>query len=612
MRAAAAAVLVLVAGASKVQAQSASSMDLPGFEEVEAGYRALEAWRYDEARTLAEGLLKERSDDPLVLALLADVKLHHGDYAGALALYDEAYRAGVPEFLIRNRSLAEAARSATEDFDEVISERFVLRHPRGRDAILQPYALETLERSLDRLAEYFGFRPEGRILVEFYPSAQTLAQVSSLSRSDIENSGTIALCKWNRLMVTSPRGVVFGYAWRDTLSHELAHLLIGGASRNQAPIWLHEGLAKYVETAWRGEPGHGISVDQQKALRKAARTETLITFEQMHPSMAKLPSQEQTSLAFAEVFTFVEYLVAEGGWERIRRVLERIAQGATDRAAIAQVYGMPFETLEARWKKSLLTRPIRAPSQGRMVKGARPIQLKSSPDAPDDDLAGLDAQSRRHARAADLLYARGRIPAAMEELRRAHARSPSPQLAGRLAQVALQAGDLTTAEGAAREAVESSVGLAGPSVTLAQILVQQEKTEQAVEPLQRAIDVNPFDPRIHQLLRIVHRDDPEAVSHAVEAIEWMSGPVRLTPRSLGQGARVRIEGPPFARVFVAHGDGPFIPTRTLTPTSILEVRPGRTRIKLVPPRGRPIEKGLEILPAPDGEVQVVVAEATGS
>jgi tetratricopeptide (TPR) repeat protein len=608
-----AALVAAVLRAGPAAAQDPKALDLPGFEDVSAGYEAIEAWRYDTAREVAADLWSQRAEDPLVMALMAEVKLHHGDYRGALEMYEQADRAGAPRFVLRNRALAEAARTTTEDYAEVAGDRFVIRHAPGRDAILRPWAFDTLERSLEKLSTYFGFSPEGRILVEFYPSAQTLAQVSSLSRTDIENSGTIALCKWNRLMVTTPRGVVFGYAWRDTLSHELAHLLIGGASRNRAPIWLHEGLAKYVETAWRAEPGLGISVEQQKALRRAAVEGELIPFEAMHPSMAKLPTQEQTSLAFAEVFTFIEFLVKRKGWSAIRKTLGRMGEGLSDQEALQEVYGLPFAELESRWRASLPDRPIHHPADGRLVKGARRIELKEQPDSPDDELAGLDPESRRYARAADLLYTRGRVQAALVELRKAHTRSPSAQLAGKLAQVALQAGDLETAEAAARDAVDSGSGLAGPNVTLAQILVRQNEPEAAREALQRAVDVNPFDPRIHRAIVDLEENggDPEALAQARRALRWMAEPPRPVRPSSGTGARIRVHGPPMARVFIARKDGPFRPTRSLSPTPVLDVRPGPVKIRWVPPVGPAVERTFEVRADLD-RVQVLGAEPTGS
>ncbi len=549
-------------------------------------FTLLDQWRVDEARPLAEALWARSPDDGAVLALVGDVKLHMSDYAGAVDFYTRARAAGAPEVLVRNAALAEAARAATAGYEEVITPRFVIRHSPGKDAILVPYTEETLEKAMAALSELLGWRPQGRIVVELYPTASTLADVSTLTRDEIKTSGTIALCKWNRLMVTTPRAVVLGYHWRDTLAHELAHLVIGGASKNTVPIWLHEGIAKFVETAWRGEPGLGLPVESQRSLAEAAAKGKLIPFEKMHPSMAKLKSQEETALAFAEVFTFVEYMVALKGWEAMRDVLKRMSEGASDAQAIEAVFGVPLNVLSDRWMASLKTRKIKV--EGVDVGADRPVVIKEKSDAPDDALHGVSKIGRRYARAADLLFLRGRPKAAQIELEKAVKASQAPLLSAKLAVVALANGDLETAERASRAALAGSSDLAGPHVTLAEILLRRNKHAEALVPLQGALAVNPFDPRIHDLMSRAAKDDAPLKARADEARRTLAQPI-TTPRSTGTGGRIVVDGLPFSRVFV---DG--VPTGMTTPTAEIELSPGARTLRLVPPIGEAIERPITV------------------
>ena len=47
-----------------------------------------------------------------------------------------------------------------------------------------------------------------------------------------------AIAKWGRVTMLSPRAMTHGYAWADTLAHELTHLSITRATRDRAPLWL--------------------------------------------------------------------------------------------------------------------------------------------------------------------------------------------------------------------------------------------------------------------------------------------------------------------------------------------------------------------------------------
>ncbi len=591
-----------------------SSTDLAAVQQTVDGFKAIQSWRIDEARELAQRALKKDPKNPLTLALVAEVKMNMSDYEGAVAYFNKAKAAGAPAQVLQELIAAQAALTATKGYQEHVSDHFIVRHTPGKDAILVPYALETLEKGMERIGALLGWRPKSRIVVEFYPSPSTLAAVSSLTRKEIETSGTIALCRWNRLMVTTPRAVVFGYAWRDTISHELVHLIIGGASKNTVPIWLHEGLAKYIESVWRGEPGQGISVDQQERLRKAARSNKLIPFSRMHPSMAKLKSQEETSLAFAEVFTFIEFLVAQKGWEAIREVLQRMSRGASDAEAIEAVFGAPLRTLEKRWKKSLKTRPIKTKPSHLPVKGERKLVLKDRPDSPDDKLHGLTKKGRRFARAADLLYARGRLKAAQRELEKAYKETGSSLISGKLAMIALATGDLEAAEKAARAAIDGTIDLAGPNVTLAEILVRRKKPEEAKAPLERAIDINPFDPRIHQLtLQVLGEEgDPAKRKAAALALGFLGRPSRQLP-SLGTGGLVQINGPAFSRIFVRPQEGDrMIPSGMTTPSAPISLAPGTYELELVPPKGAPQKHTMEVSPHEKGPAQRIQPGASGS
>jgi hypothetical protein len=52
----------------------------------------------------------------------------------------------------------------------------------------------------------------------------------------------------------SPRVLLYGYGWLDTAVHEYVHYLVTIRTRNKAPVWLQEGLAKLLETRWRSPP----------------------------------------------------------------------------------------------------------------------------------------------------------------------------------------------------------------------------------------------------------------------------------------------------------------------------------------------------------------------
>ncbi|HEY0838730.1 MAG TPA: hypothetical protein VGD74_00950, partial [Vulgatibacter sp.] len=400
---------------------AAGSAEAKGDPRMLAAEEALNAWDIPAALELAEGLRREHPAEPQVAHLLGRVLLHQGDYEGAARLLAEAGATdGQGSFL----QVARDTGRITRDYHEQESEHFVFRYPAGKDEILVPWALETLEQAYESIGRLIDYRPDGpKIRVEVVADATELAQVSTLSLEAIKTTGTIAICKFDKLMITSPKALLRGYDWRDTVSHELVHLFVTRKTRNRTPIWLHEGIAKFLETSWRGEPGLALQLPSQALLRDAVKAKKLIPFEKMHPSIALLPTAEDAALAFAEVFSAMEFLYGKDRGN-LAAILDGVRDGLSDRDAVGRLFGGSFPRFEAGWKAYLAKRPF--PQEAASME---PLHLRFRDDSaqvePKEeknafrDLTGLsefrsikDAEARRAAHLGELLRARGRLAAA--------------------------------------------------------------------------------------------------------------------------------------------------------------------------------------------------------
>src|SRR5438105_15958961 len=91
-------------------------------------------------------------------------------------------------------------------------------------------------------------------------------------------------------------------------------------------------------------------------LTRAARDRKLIPFAAMHPSIAKLPTQEAAALAFAEVEAAIRLLYQHGGQQALTELVAAMAAGARDEKAVSLAYGKTFAQFERDWKESLKER----------------------------------------------------------------------------------------------------------------------------------------------------------------------------------------------------------------------------------------------------------------
>jgi tetratricopeptide (TPR) repeat protein len=501
--------------ASAVSFPSTGARAAPSAESVAdriaQGNVLLNDWQLDEAAAIAAELDRTLPDVPPVQALLGAVKFHQGDFDSAVRLLRRAAEAGDQPALL---PLAESTLEETRGSVSRESAHFVVRVPAGKDEVLFPIALESLEQAFSRITAAFDYVPRHKIAVDVLHDARGLARVSSLTEKEIETSGTIALCKYNRLMVTSPKALARGYSWLDTLSHELLHLIISEKSRNTVPVWLHEGLAKYNETRWRGPPGLALDAASENLLARGVKSGKLITFEQMHPSMAKLPSQDDTALAFAEVFSVIEFIektIPEKNGKRATNILlETLATDASMDDALKASTGRDLAGLQRDWRGYLGKRAFK------LVPGAEPKRLTFVKDArgagagaeeAEDEAALAEAGARgaegkRYVRLGNLLRERRRLKAAAAEYERAAKITgmTSPALHNRLAAVLLQTGEVARARSWLDKTVAVFPDDPQTRVLLGRVALRDERWADARGHYERATWENPFIPEVHMAL----------------------------------------------------------------------------------------------------------------
>ena len=437
----------------------------------------------------------ERTSRVVELEVLAE--FYAGDYAAAVdgiteLRKDPSSATGLGELA----NVIVETYETTKDYETFTHENFEVRYAPGQDEILVPYAVDTLKAATEALEAELGTKMVSPVRLEIYPDAESLARVSTLSVEAIRNTGTIALCKWGRLMIASPGALMHGYPWLDTIAHEYVHLLLTKASLDRAPVWLQEGLAKFLETRWRvDEPTLRNDPAARQLLYDAAEANELLDFDQLHPSIALLPTQEAASLAFAQVSSFIEMYYAEYGREGVQQALYLVGQGEDARKALAGVAGMPWKALEGRWKKTLSTQP--KPPEARLL----PRYLHGEA-TEQDELAGVELErARNYVRLGDLLWARSRPAAASVEYAKAHEAAPGdPVVASRYARSAIAGGRPKEALAPLMLTLDRYPTHAPALSSLATAMFRTSKLDLAETAANRAIAHNPFDPQPHCIL----------------------------------------------------------------------------------------------------------------
>ncbi len=488
--------------------------------------RCLEANDVPCAKREVQSIQAESSADGDVLALAANTRFYAGEYEEALSLMQKAVAAGHQDRW-DDLGLYERTALVMADWAEVRDADFVVRYRPGMDAILLEEARETLSSTRKNLSPLMGGQPSGPVILEIYPDGRSFTAASSLTEKDVQTTGVVALSKWSRLLLTSPRALGRGYEWKDTVAHEYIHRMVSQYTEDQAPVWLQEAIAKYLDNRWRDGKDHfHLGPRDEGLLARAIREEGtppgpdddpnahrgLVSFDQMHPSLAKLPTAEMAALAYAQLASLMSYCFEKGGEDVLVRVLPRVKQGVDPRIALAEGAGAAnFGALEKEWLEWLKKQKL----QDREAEEL-PTVLDGANEAESDPVLSGREDLQRWMRLGDLLREKGHAKAALVEYAKAYnpEEPPSPLLANRVAQAHLALGDLAAARASLEESREVYPEFALTHKTLGQIFKEQKQVRAALDSFRRAADLNPFDPEVQQALASLYSQTGDSAGAA--------------------------------------------------------------------------------------------------
>ncbi|MBS2016644.1 MAG: hypothetical protein JST00_27420 [Deltaproteobacteria bacterium] len=356
------------------------------------------AMEYDKAR--AE-LGKADPNSPAVALARARLALYEEDcdLAAALLLRNEA---GQTE---DGRLIADVARGCARvtaathvDTDEAAG--IVIRYHDDDDKALTPMLVDTVAKARASLTRDLGVEWKKPTRITVVRDLLSLSAMTGLPYKAAQTTGTVAVAKWGRVTILSPRASHHGYPFRDTLTHELTHLAISMQTHERAPLWLHEGVARRQEVRWR-EPGpFDERPSPESIVLKGMEMKLDLPLDKLGPSIAMLPSADQAMVAFAEVTSFVKFYVESQGPDALSKLLVALRTANTVDDALKAMSGESLAQWDVKWRAQLAKRP-KEPLSPMFGLGAQPPGL---------------GDSRERARLAELLLGRDHPAEALTEL----------------------------------------------------------------------------------------------------------------------------------------------------------------------------------------------------
>lgn len=369
------------------------------------------------------------------------------------------------------------------------SARFRVVAAPAETEVLALYLPALAEEAYDRLAARYGSSPAAPIRIEVFANHGDF----SVRTIGLVGLGALGVSFGPVVAMDSPSARPVGeFNWGSTLWHELAHSFHLGMTDHRVPRWLSEGLAVHEERRARA----GWGEDVTPSFLRAFLDGRLVPVSDLNRGFTRPAYPEQIIHSYYQASLVCELIERDHGFGAILALLSGYREGRTTPELFRTALGMAPQDFDRRFE-----RYVRERFAGPLV----------ALDSPPGDAEALARRARRRpgdylaqvARGRRLLD-EGRVDEARPFLERAKALFP--EYAGAespywyLAQIYQRRGDVRAAaeELAAMTAIngrhyQALVALAGLQETLGD-------TAAAVDALERAVYVYPFEVELHERL----------------------------------------------------------------------------------------------------------------
>ena len=364
----------------------------------------------------------------------------------------------------------------------------------GREAeLLAPFVAELAEQTYQALAERYQYEPPTPIRLELFPSHADF----SVRTVGLAGLGALGVSFGSVVAMDSPSARDRGeFNWASTLWHEIAHVFHLALSNHRVPRWLAEGFAVYEQR--RGAPSWGHNLNPGFLI--AYNQGRVLPVSQLNNGFVRPSYGDQVVHSYYQASLVCELIARDHGPETLVAMLREYAAGATTEEVFERVLGTEIERFdriftdyfEERFAGALAAveplpalaeRGSRAPDEVRRLAAAHPENFMAQ--------MAMGAQ----------LFDEERFDEAEEYLGRA--RDLFPEYAGPgspgwlLARIHIQRGDSAGALHELETLTSIDESFLEANLEESQLREADGDGDGAIEALQRAVNIYPFDEETH-------------------------------------------------------------------------------------------------------------------
>jgi len=385
------------------------------------------------------------------------------------------------------------AQTFSSGYKKYESEHFEV-YLKDRDIVLSDLILKVLEQIYKFYGQKFGYYPEKKVRVEVYNTKKEFSIASTLGEEIVEKTGVVGICKFNRIMVLSPECLPFGYRWCDTLAHEYTHFILNRITEFKYPLYLHEGTARYFDTLYRSTESLCFVIGNLNLLLEAKKKNELIPFEKMKGSLVYLDSQQQVELAFAELSTFIEYLINTFGGDKFIEFVKKYKNYDKEERLYKEIFGIEFKNIVSGWYENI-------DKKEELVKkypgAVADFKLTFAED--EKSLVGLDMW--QYIELGDKFFSNKNYNVALYQYKKAQKQQTyNPVVMTRIAKCYILQNKYDDAEKVLQECIFVNPNYVTAYELLVKLYYEKGEYEKAMKYYEDVLQINPFNWEVHKIV----------------------------------------------------------------------------------------------------------------
>ncbi|MCA9118816.1 MAG: hypothetical protein H6822_05075 [Planctomycetaceae bacterium] len=289
------------------------------------------------SKTLVQQALRFNPRSADAYAILGDIAYDSQELNHAKTAWDRAKQLNPSMAAIDDRlNKLNAEQAVEKQFDRAANVHFDLRYQDNVGYSAAYDLRNVLDQARRDVGRDFGYWPRHQIVVLVY-SEEAFKQVR-------QGPDWIAGLYDGKIRIPYPRSPQAQASLNSTLVHEYTHAIIHDITHNQCPVWLNEGLAEYQEARTR-------KPDLQH-LQLAVSNNRLIPIASLDVAF-KSRDANVAALAYQQSYSLVTYLDQKYRFFRIRKILDKLGQGASMDEALQAELRLSSDQLEQRWQRWL-------------------------------------------------------------------------------------------------------------------------------------------------------------------------------------------------------------------------------------------------------------------